>query len=238
MKLIGFSTGALARDDFRNALDMLRERNVRAVELSALRQHELIPLIEQLDTLDLQQFEYVSFHAPSYMERDFELTVIEVLGQIAHRKWPIIMHPDAMYNPPKWGVLGDLLCIENMDKRKPIGRTAADLFEVFSALPMASFCFDIGHARQVDPTMSEASVMLQRYRERIRQIHISEVNSQSRHDPLSFESILAFQKVAHLIDEKIPIIVESRVHKDGISTEIENAEKALTPENVLAATGD
>ena len=48
MRLIGFSTGALARNDFRRALQMLAERHVRAVELSALRQDELIPLVEVL----------------------------------------------------------------------------------------------------------------------------------------------------------------------------------------------
>jgi hypothetical protein len=31
------------------------------------------------------------------------------------------------------------------------------------------------------------------------QIHVSEVNTQSKHDPLSLESILAFQKVFYLL---------------------------------------
>jgi len=68
-------------------------------------------------------------------------------------------------------------------------------------LPRASLCFDIGHARQVDPTMSEAAAILQRYSARLRQLHVSEVNSQSKHDSLSFESILAFRRVSHLVFE-------------------------------------
>ena len=59
MKYIGFSTGALARNDFRRALQMLTGKNVSAVELSALRQDELVPLVEQLDHLDLSPFKYV-----------------------------------------------------------------------------------------------------------------------------------------------------------------------------------
>lgn len=67
---------------------------------------------------------------------------------------------------------------------------------------------------------------------------MSEVNSQSKHDPLSFESILAFQKVAHLIPETVPVIVESRVNEDAVDEEIQNVRKALAVENVLALAGD
>ena len=56
---------------------------------------------------------------------------------------------------------------------------------------------------------------------------MSEVNSQSKHDPLSFESVLAFRRVAHLVPENTPVILESRVEEDGIDDEIENACKAL-----------
>jgi hypothetical protein len=217
---------------------MLAEKHVRAVELSALRQDELVPLIEQLDDLDLEGFEYKAFHAPSLMERDFEATAVGVLEQVALREWPIIVHPNAMHRPSEWAHFGDLLCVENMDKRKPIGQTVADLADIFRSLPSASLCFDIGHARQVDPTMSEAAAILQCYRTRLRQLHVSEVNSQSKHDPLSFESVLAFRRVSHLVPENIPVILESRVDQEGIDDEIENARNALSIEDVLAATGD
>jgi len=238
MRCIGFSTGALARNDFGKALQMLAGKNVSAVELSALRQGELVPLVEQLDHLDLSPFKYVSFHAPSAMERSFESVAVELLLQVAARKWPIVVHPNAMYNPSEWRRLGNCLCIENMDKRKPIGQTAKHLAEIFETVPDASFCFDIGHARQVDPTMSEASAILHRFRDRIRQLHVSEVNTQSKHDPLSFESILAFHKVSHLVPADVPVILESRVEESEINGEILSALNALSADNLLALTGD
>lgn len=67
---------------------------------------------------------------------------------------------------------------------------------------------------------------------------MSEINSQSKHDPLSFESILAFRRVSHLVPENVPVILESRVDQDGIDDEIENARKALSVEDVLALRGD
>src|SRR5438128_2017861 len=102
MRCVGFSTGALARSDFRRALQMLADKDVCAVELSALRQDELIPLVDQLERLDLSTFEYVSFHAPSLMERSFEPLAVKLLEQVAFREWPIIVHPDAMFTPLEW----------------------------------------------------------------------------------------------------------------------------------------
>jgi hypothetical protein len=237
MRPIGFSTGALTREDYRAALGILERNGVIAVELSALRQHELIPLVRDLDNLNLNRFEYISFHAPSVMDRNFELTAINALDQVAQRQWPIILHPDAIYEAGEWAHFGSLLCIENMDKRKPIGQTVSHLGKIFDSLPEASLCFDIGHARQVDPTMSEAVAILQFCQTRVRQIHISEVNSQSKHDPLSFESLIAFRKVAHLIPEGVPAIIESRVTEGEVEEEIRNAERAMLCEK-MAIAGD
>jgi hypothetical protein len=78
MRRVGFSTGALARGDFRKALQMLAGKNVSAVELSALRQDELLPLVGQLGELDLTSFNYVSFHAPSSIEQSFESRTSEL----------------------------------------------------------------------------------------------------------------------------------------------------------------
>jgi hypothetical protein len=238
MRCIGFSTGALARGDFRRALEMLDGKNVCAVELSALRHDELLPLVQQLEELNLKRFKYVSFHAPSSMQPSFEPIALQLLEEVAARKWPIIVHPDAMHTPPEWNRLGESLCIENMDKRKPVGQTAQDLSDFFEVLPKASLCFDIGHARQVDPTMSEAAAILRSFRGRVRQLHVSEVNSQSKHDALSLESMLAFQKVSHLIPSDCPAILESRVDESQIEEEIQNVLMSLSTENLLALTGD
>jgi hypothetical protein len=234
MRLMGFSTGALARGDFRGALRMLEGKKVCAVELSALRQDELAPLVRQLPELDLRPFKYISFHAPSSMEPSFETTALQLLEEVAARKWPIIVHPDAMHTPTEWNCLGECLCIENMDKRKPVGQTTRDLARYFEMLPRASLCFDIGHARQVDPTMSEAAAILRRFRSRIQQLHVSEVNTQSKHDALTLESILAFQKVSHLIPPDCPAILESKVEESQIEDEIQNTLMSLNTESFVS----
>ncbi len=235
---IGFSTGALALADVRSALEMLSRTELKAVELSALRQNELRPLIESLDCLDLTQFEYISFHAPSWIEPEFESEAVRLLSEVVHRGWPVIIHPDAMHDIERWSAFGHLLLIENMDKRKPIGQRASDLQLFWASLPGARICFDIGHARQVDPTMSEAAAILEQFRDHIAELHVSEVNSQSKHDPITLASKIAFQGVAHLLPIDTPIILESRVTEDRIHSEIQNALDALRPVTTMALAGD
>jgi endonuclease IV len=183
-------------------------------------------MLRAIPRLDLSVFTYISIHAPSYFEPDWEAELWNNLRRVEH-DWPIVIHPDAINDFGLWRELGERVCIENMDKRKPIGRTADELAKVFRELPQATFCFDIGHARQVDLTMTEAYLILREFGSRLRQVHVSEVNSSSKHDVLSYASITAFQEVARLIPEEAPLILETPVSQNAIEAEIEKVRKAL-----------
>ena len=228
MRAIGFSTGSLALSDVRRALEMVRGSPATAIELSALRDSELVPLVEALGDLDLTQFSYVSFHAPSALRELTEAGAVSKLVEVAARGWPVVVHPDVIGQFDLWRRLGDRLLIENMDKRKRIGRTAAELSGILTMLPEAGLCFDIGHARQVDPSMCEADRILRTHGERVAELHVSDVNSQSIHEPLSLESILAFQRVAGLIPADAPVILETPVSRQGLASEIRKAHQALS----------
>jgi hypothetical protein len=238
MRNIGFSTGALARGDVHRALQMMQHKPLQAIELSALRQNELAMLVNQIDELELSQFRYISVHAPSSLDPEFEPEALKLLELVSRRGWPIVVHPDAVHRVEEWARFGDLLLIENMDKRKPIGQTAADLAAIFGRLPDAMLCLDLGHARQIDPTMSEATAIFTRFAGKLKQLHISEVSAQSKHDPLTLEAIMAFQRVASFIPQDIPVILESRVEESQIELEIRNASAALDATNILALAGD
>ncbi|MEX2261786.1 MAG: hypothetical protein WD696_07530 [Bryobacteraceae bacterium] len=229
MRRIGFSTGAVAKGDFRRGLDALRQKHVTVVELSALRLIELEPLIRALPDLDLSSFEFVSVHAPSHLAYIDEAFVTNSLSVAIKLGIPVVVHPDVIFEENAWRWMGRLLLIENMDKRKAIGRTAQDLEVLFNKLPESGFCFDIGHARQVDPTMTEARSILQAFSGRLAQVHISEVNTNSRHDPLSIYAISAFRAVADLIPEGVPVVLETIIDEgqSDIQTEIQRAQSAL-----------
>jgi hypothetical protein len=206
---------------------MVRHKGLDAIELSALRQGELIPLLDAIPTLDLSGFQYVSIHAPSQFDREWEEILWGRLEAESWRSWPIVVHPDAIGDFGLWRQLGSAVCIENMDKRKPIGRTADELDMIFDQLPVATLCFDIGHARQLDLTMTEAYLILRKFGSRLVQVHVSEVNTRSKHDPLSYSSILAFQEVAGLIPEEVPLILETPVGEDEMQLEIAKVREAL-----------
>lgn len=231
----GFSTGSLALDDVRRGLQIATHGQAEAIELSALREDELDPLLDSLDGLknDLEPFEYISFHAPSKRERFTESEFVDKLRPVADREWSIIVHPDVINDTALWEKLGPAVCIENMDKRKRTGRTAAQLRAVFDKLPDATFCFDIGHARQVDPTMQEAETMLVAFQDRLKQVHMSYVNSQSRHERLNFESVRAFQRVARWISDQTPIILETPVNADEVEEEIATARRVFSNKQPL-----
>lgn len=226
MRLIGFSTGAVAYSDFRRALELLANEPVNCVELSALRLHEVGPLLVAARGLDLRRYNYVSFHAPSKYPREGERALVESLCSLPPQ-WPIILHPDAICDAALWRPFGSRLAIENMDRRKPVGRTVEELRVIFDQLPDATLCFDIGHARQCDTSMTESYRLLQTFQGKLRQIHISEVNTASQHDPISYAAKLAFLEVASLVPATLPIIIESRVAQSEIRQEIVRAAEAL-----------
>ncbi len=206
MRAIGFSTGSLARSDYCTALDSLRGSRATAVELSALREHELEPLMRDLSSLDLQRFAHVSVHAPSALQRYDEASLIKALGPALDAKLPVIVHADIIQSPAIWKSLGRLLCIENMDKRKATGRTASELRPLFKALRQARLCLDLAHARQVDPSLCEIAWMVMQFP--LAQLHVSELDAQSRHAPPSFAAIAAIRSVATLIARDVPAILE------------------------------
>jgi hypothetical protein len=224
---IGFSTGAIAPGDVRRALAMLEGSGARAVELSALRLAELGPLLDAIPSLDLSAYEHVSVHAPSRFSRDDEPRVADALASRVPPSWPVVLHPDTIHDLAMWRPLGARLFIENMDKRKATGRTAGELSRVLDALPEAAFCFDVGHAHQIDRTMLDAWEILSLLGARVGQVHLSEVTAAGRHDPVSRSAARAFRKIAAEVPEDAAIIVESPALALGIAAELAFAAEAL-----------
>lgn len=227
MRPVGYSTGALALSDVERALAMLEGSTATAVELSALRISELAPLVRLLGSLDLSRYAYVSFHAPSRFSAEEERFVADAMAEVAAKGWLVVLHPDALHDVGAWRQLGDRLAIENMDKRKRTGRTVDELRAFFDALPDASFCFDIGHAHQVDRTMTEAHFLVKEHAPRLRQLHVSEVNAQSRHDTLSQAAAGAFQRVARWVPADAALILESPAGLDDLERQMALATAAL-----------
>lgn len=228
MATIGFSTGAVAYSDFMGAIALLAPTRANAIELSALRENELPALLSALPNLIdglRARYAYVSFHAPTNFES--ESLIVSQLRAVAELGINIIVHPDTIASPRTWRELGARLCIENMDSRKPSGRTVEELRPFYDLMPDANLCFDIAHARQVDTTMVEAMRIVEAFRDRLVQVHLSEINGLGKHFPMSFAAKRAFEQFAEVL-RSVPVILESVVSQGGIVPEIAAAEELLS----------
>ncbi|MCU1244882.1 MAG: hypothetical protein JWN02_792 [Acidobacteria bacterium] len=227
MRPIGFSTGALAKGDFRRGVELQQGlAGIAAVELSALRDHELPLLAAAIPSLDLRLFRYCSVHAPGSLRTLSEEDAFALLDALPP-SWPIVAHPELLRTPSLWRQLGERLCIENMDDRKAGGRTVAELRELFALYPAATFCLDLGHARQIDPTLIGARAMLEELAGRLRQLHVSHVGERGEHLPLSTEAATAFARLAANVPEGVPVIIESVVAPGRMAAEVSAATAAF-----------
>lgn len=223
----GFSSGSLSKGKFKDALAMLAPYSLTAVEVSALREAELPEVVAMWPTLDLGKYEVVSLHAPSRLEEMAEGTLVQDLAWFAAQGIPVVVHPDIISDFSLWQRLGSSLLVENMDRRKPIGRTADELSRIFEQLPDARLCLDLGHAKQIDHSMHETRMILKRHGSRLAEVHLSDVNSLSGHEPLNELAIYNFQRVSNMIPPTVPIILESPVAAGRIELELKSARRAL-----------
>jgi hypothetical protein len=231
MRFLGYSTGAIALGDFERALYLLSKYEFEAVELSALRISEVEPLLNALHHLNLARYKYVSFHAPSCFDENEEAHLVQLLSKLpAH--WPIVLHPDAIHSANAWLPISRRLAIENMDRRKNTGRSVSELAHFFTIMPEARMCLDLGHARQVDPSMIGAYLFMKRFADRIVQLHVSEVDTLNRHDTISKAAEIAFAQVRAFIPRCAAVILEARVREDEIAIEAAKVAAILNGKDV------
>lgn len=184
-----------------------------AIELAALSEPELPGLLDFLAGAPPLPFQYVSLHAPSKSRSMPEEKLVELLASASPRVDAIVVHPDTLEEPSRWAALGRRLAIENMDSRKDEGRTAEELASFFEALPDARLCFDVAHAWSIDPSMQEGAHILDRFRSRLRHLHVSSLDDGLHHVPLTREHESLF---AALLDRcrDVPWILEAPPRAD------------------------
>jgi len=64
-------------------------------------------------------------------------------------------------------------------------------------------------------------MMLRLLGDRLRQLHVSEVGAHGEHLPLSRLAQFAFARVTPYVPEDCPVIIESVITEESISTELE-----------------
>jgi hypothetical protein len=218
----------LCRDALADGVATAAKLGFTAIELSALRVRELPALLEFVEAHSWSSFPYVSVHAPTDYGPEQEGDVAAgLLAMALKHRWSVVVHPDCIRRAELWKPFGELLCIENMDKRKAMGRTVEELAPIFAVFPDATLCFDIAHARQVDATMTEAYRILRDFGGRIAQLHFSEVTSSSKHDRISDSAVQAFREVLGQLPTTVPVILETPVPPTDVQSQVDQVERVF-----------
>jgi hypothetical protein len=183
---MGTSTGVFEhlRGSWQDLVAAACDVSTYAVELSALSEGELPGLISYLAAKPRLPFSYVSVHAPAKGRLLDGAGSVRVLSELPEWVRSIVTHPDVLAELTPYRALGTRLVLENMDGRKRTGRTADELEVSFDELPEAGFCLDVAHAASIDPTMDVAEELLNRFRSRLRQVHVSSLH-EAHHIPVT-----------------------------------------------------
>jgi hypothetical protein len=236
MRPIGFSTGSLmfSSHAFDDAAEILAFTNASAIEFSALREHELAPLIAGVPKyLRLLADRRITFHAPSKIELLTEAEVIDQLLELSDGYYSIVVHPNVIDDFEKWKIFGSRLMIENMDSRKDCAQTADQMHKLFEELVEARLCLDIGHAIQVGFAKAPSNKLqvleefLDRFKNRLGQIHWSEVNCIGMHAPPHHDTYVNLIKVRDKINRNVPIICEFSCYPHEINGHVEIISRIL-----------
>lgn len=173
---MGLSTGVEGRgDDWPALVRAACAVSTHAVELAAHDAAELDSLVAYLAGRPRLPFRHVSVHTPIKGALGTDAERVEALLALPADVRTLIAHPDLVADPVPWRRLGRRVVFENMDDRKASGRTAEDLEALFAELPEAGFCLDIAHAHTNDPSMQLAAELLDRFRGRLREVHLSSI---------------------------------------------------------------
>ncbi len=210
---LGASTGYMRehRDDWGALLAEAVGTSAFAAELAALSEDELPGLEAFLAGRPELPFAYLSVHAPVKHMRMPEPELVARLARLAPVVDAIVVHPDAIEDPVAYRRLGSCLVLENMDARKPTGRTVAELEPFFAVLPKAGLCLDVAHLLSVDPTLDEGERLLDAFAGRLRHLHVSSLDASCRHVPLTGEHEARFAPLLRRCPD-VPWILEAPLH--------------------------
>jgi hypothetical protein len=190
--MLGFSIGRpifqVSEDQAHENLKKLVLEGIDSVEIFIHRDFFGIPdLFARASRFDISGFKKVSIHAPAiaYGADPNTTSIIKNLSTMYETLGAedIIVHPIGVTN---WEVFGDLkehLLIENMDSVKDEGQDVEDM-ERYLSESEAGMVLDIQHTYSIDRSMALTDRLIERFRDKIKEVHISAWENPNIHIPL------------------------------------------------------
>lgn len=191
-------------------LKFLLNQGTNAVELNCRNLESLNFLLEN-DIKILDEFDFVSMHAPDIFYKDDAISH-KILNSIEKtcKKHPIqnvVFHVDKITN---WDLIAKYnqipISIENMDDTKVFGQTLEDMKSILDRYNF-NITIDLQHCFTNDPTMNLAVELQNSFANRIAEYHLSGFKEKVLHYPLfkTNQDII----IKNLLHTDKPIIIES-----------------------------
>ena len=211
--IIGFSTGCLYKNhDYLSPefFDIFRRVGANAIELTVADMDQA-PKLLMLEQQDFVGFRYISIHAPVFDRFDTNSIIkfretLDIFEKFCAKVKvnSIVFHPDLI---GEWAIFENYtfpVLIENMDWKSEIGKYVESMQEIFEKAD-APMVLDLNNCFTNDPTMHLAHEMIDAFRERIMEIHLS--GFEKSHDPLFQTKQTNIMEA--IFDQNLPIIIES-----------------------------
>lgn len=201
------------------AKNMSEHLNVEGIELTFRTKEELYSTrLTEENILWLQNLNYVSIHAPfgltkeSQNEKEVEkqLNKIQRMYQIIDASMIVIY---ANQLPSKKQIKNMNVSVDNLPKRR---RGKKGLDELLSERPDVGFCLDVSHAYRI--SKYETSRLVNKYRNRITQVHISGAYRGKDHLSIKQATGEFIRSLEPILSLDVPIIIEENHAKQGIET--------------------
>ncbi len=219
---LGFSTGSLHKFcTTKEALGFIKKAGCKFVELGFVKLKSLEEgLLDEIQAVDLDDFEYVSFHAPKfdYGKDKNSLKILDKIKYFSNNVRNIdlvIFHPDTIKDFSVLRSVGAPVAVENMDNHKQSCRSTEDFEQILDGYSDFTLVLDVNHIYSNDLTMKMGSDFYKKFGNKISQVHVS--GYAGYHDPLFNTKQLDI--VRGIQNFNIPIIVESVIALEDLKKE-------------------
>lgn len=190
--MLGFSVGRpIFETDKQSAQENLSKLAPDGVDSIEVFIHK--DLVENLETIDIameldfSRFKNISLHAPdipydTHPKANETIELLKKLSDYLNAKH-ITVHPAGITD---WSIFDDLkekILLENMDPVKSEGQSVEDMREYFGKFDVG-MTLDLQHSYSIDPSMALTDRLIEEFRGRIKEVHISGWQSPNRHIPL------------------------------------------------------
>lgn len=227
---IGFSTGSCYKlfDNTFSAHSIKAIQNIssQSIELLVHNLNEFEKVFSIPEEI-LGQFGYISIHAPSKIvygnNRETNILLKNLRKAVErYRVETVVLHPTSVED---WSIFENCrdipFALENMDERKAFGQTPKDLNDILIDNNF-NFVLDLQHIYVNDESMQLAEEFVDKFKEKLVEIHISAYDEKWIHYMLNKNNQkIIVQKLKEVLERKnVPVIIESTLEsKDDLLKE-------------------